>query len=109
MADLEAAAFLRSEQHSPKPAKTVRPRLQSDGTFAIGKFLDAMMVDGEAVASCGTANSAGETAELGEIVEKTGADVWRRTWTRASRKSLACCACFAVEQERLVGRLLDPH
>jgi hypothetical protein len=44
--------------------------LQSDGIFAIERFLDAMMVGEEAVvASSETANSAGETAALEETVE----------------------------------------
>jgi hypothetical protein len=49
---------------------------QNDAIFAIERFLDAMMVGGEAVvASSETANSVGETAALGETVEKIAVNV----------------------------------
>lgn len=70
------------------------------------------MVGGEAVvASSETVDSVGETAALGEIVEKTAVNEWQkqRMRTRAGRKSSACYACFAVVRERLGGRLVDPH
>lgn len=52
---------------------------QNDAT-SIERFLDAMMVGGEAVvASSETVNSVGETAALGETVEKTAVNVWQRT------------------------------
>jgi hypothetical protein len=51
---------------------------QNDAT-SIERFPDGMMVGGEAVvASSETANSAGETAALGETVEKTAVNVWQR-------------------------------
>jgi len=78
---LEGAAFLQADRRSPRPAKAVSPLLefQNDAT-SIERFLDAMMVGGEAVvASSETVNSVGETAALGETVEKTAVNVWQRT------------------------------
>ena len=49
---------------------------QDDATFVIERFLDVMMVGGEAVvASSVTVNSAGETAALAGSVEKTVVNV----------------------------------
>jgi hypothetical protein len=48
---LEVAASLQFDRRFPRAVKTVQPllELQSGGIFAIEKFPDAMMVDGEVV------------------------------------------------------------